>query len=91
VAKSEADVASTDLINLTMMQRVSEVPALLLWGTRDTFLGRELVQPTLDLCNDARVVFLEEATLAHEEPDKVNTLLTEFLSLPGNASFTAGR
>ena len=39
-----------------------EVPALLLWGTRDAFLGRELVQPTLDLCNDARVVFLEEAT-----------------------------
>jgi pimeloyl-ACP methyl ester carboxylesterase len=70
-----------------------EVPALLLWGTRDAFLGRELVQPTLDLCNDARVVFLEEAThwLAHEEPDKVNTLLTEFLSLPRNASSTAGR
>jgi len=70
-----------------------EVSALLLWGTRDAFLGRELVQPTLDLCNDARVVFLEEAThwLAHEEPDKVNTLLTEFLSLPRNASSTAGR
>ena len=29
-----------------------EVPVLLLWGTRDAFLGRELVQPTMDLCSN---------------------------------------
>ena len=58
-----------------------EVPTLLLWGTQDAFLGRELVQPTLDLCTNGRVALLEEAThwLAHEEPEKVNALLTDFL------------
>jgi len=58
-----------------------EVAALLLWGTQDAFLGRDLVQPTMDLCGNGRVVFVEEAThwLTHEEPEQVNTLLTEFL------------
>ena len=35
----------------------------------------------MELCTKGRVVLLEEAThwLAHEEPDKVNALLIEFL------------
>jgi pimeloyl-ACP methyl ester carboxylesterase len=58
------------------------VPALLLWGAHDAFLGREMVEPTMNLCDRGRVVFLEEAThwLTHEEPEKVNALLIEFLS-----------
>jgi epoxide hydrolase 4 len=59
-----------------------DVPALLLWGTQDAFLTRNLIQPTMELCTKGRVVLLEEAThwLAHEEPDKVNALLIEFLA-----------
>ena len=53
----------------------------MLWGTQDAFLARKLIQPTIELCTNGRVVLLEEAThwLTHEEPDKVNALLIEFL------------
>ena len=66
-----------------------EVPALLVWGIQDAFLGRELVQPTLEICVNGRTALLEEAThwLAHEEPDKVNALLAKFL----NREDSAGR
>ncbi|HVT58095.1 MAG TPA: alpha/beta hydrolase [Thermoanaerobaculia bacterium] len=57
------------------------VPTLLLWGARDRFLGREMAQPSIELCDDGRLVFLEEAThwLQHEEPERVNRLLADFL------------
>ncbi len=56
------------------------VPTLVLWGVNDRFLGRELVQPSLDLCEDGRVVFFEQAThwVQHEESEKVNELLIDF-------------
>ncbi len=59
-----------------------EVETLILWGSRDTFLGREMVQPSLDLCNKARVVFFENAThwVQHEEAAEVNRRLIEFFS-----------
>lgn len=57
------------------------VPTLLIWGTRDRFLGREMAQPSIDLCDEGRLVFLEEAThwVQHEEPETVNRLLMEHL------------
>ena len=57
------------------------VPTLLLWGVRDRFLGRELAGPSIDRCSDGRLVYLEEAThwLQHEEPERVNALLADFL------------
>ena len=66
-----------------------DVPALLVWGTQDAFLGRELVQPTIEMCSYGCSALLEEAThwIAHEEPDKVNALLVQFL----NRQDTAGR
>jgi pimeloyl-ACP methyl ester carboxylesterase len=56
------------------------VPTLLIWGARDRFLGREMAQPSIDLCDQGRLVFLDEAThwVHHEEPARVNALLTEF-------------
>jgi pimeloyl-ACP methyl ester carboxylesterase len=56
------------------------VPTLLLWGTRDRYLNSDMAQPSLDLCDQGRLVLLEEAThwLHHEEPDKVNVLLADF-------------
>ena len=58
------------------------VPTLLLWGTGDEFLGREMAQPSIDLCDDGRLEFYEGAThwLHHEEPEWVNERLIGFLS-----------
>jgi pimeloyl-ACP methyl ester carboxylesterase len=55
---------------------------LLLWGTRDRFLGQEMVQPSLDLCDDGRLVLLDDAShwLQHEEPGRVNLLLADFFA-----------
>ena len=49
---------------------------------KDHFLGQELAQPSIDRCSDGKLVFLEEAThwLQHEVPEKVNSLLLDFLS-----------
>jgi pimeloyl-ACP methyl ester carboxylesterase len=56
------------------------VPTLMLWGVQDLFLGRELAQPSLDLCDEGKLVFFEQAThwVQHEEAKKVNDLLIEF-------------
>ena len=53
------------------------VPTLLIWGTQDKFLKREMAQPSIDLCDNGRVVFLENAThwVQHEEPERVNELI----------------
>ena len=53
------------------------VPTLLIWGARDKFLKREMAQPSIDLCDNGRVVFLENAShwVQHEEPERVNELI----------------
>lgn len=58
------------------------VPALMIWGARDIALGREMAQPSIDLCDDGRLVFVEEAGhfVQHEEPERVNQLLLAFLA-----------
>jgi pimeloyl-ACP methyl ester carboxylesterase len=60
-------------------QRVT-VPTLLIWGAKDRFLCRELAQPSIDLCDEGKLVFIEEAShwVQHEEPARVNELLLEF-------------
>jgi epoxide hydrolase 4 len=62
-------------------RRKVPVPTLLIWGARDVFLGRELVAPSLDRCDDARVQFFEDAThwVHLEQAERVNELLGEFL------------
>jgi len=49
---------------------------------KDNFLRREMAQPSIDLCDDGRLVFIEEAThwLHHEEADRVNKLVGSFLN-----------
>jgi epoxide hydrolase 4 len=55
------------------------IPTLMIWGTQDTALGREMVEPSLALCDQGRAVYLEEAThwILHEEPAAVSRLLVE--------------
>jgi epoxide hydrolase 4 len=58
------------------------VPTLMIWGAGDRFLGRELAPPSIDLCDDGRLVFVEDAThwVQHEAPDRVNALLLDFFA-----------
>ena len=56
------------------------VPTLLIWGAQDKFLGRELAQPSIDLCDDGRLVYFENAShwVHHEEAERVNELIDTF-------------
>lgn len=58
------------------------VPTLILWGVRDRFIGPGVARSSFALCRDARMEWFDEAThwVHHEEPDRVNRLLVEFLT-----------
>ena len=58
------------------------VETVVLWGARDTALGREMVGPSLALCDRGRSIFFERAThwVQHEEAAGVNALLLRFLA-----------
>ncbi len=58
------------------------VPALIIWGTRDKFLGRELAEQSVDLCDSGKLVWVEGAShwVQHEEPERVNQFLLEFFA-----------
>jgi pimeloyl-ACP methyl ester carboxylesterase len=62
-------------------QRVT-VPTLLIWGTGDRFLGSEMAQPSIDLCDDGRLLLIEGAShwVQHEEPERVTALLRDFFA-----------
>ncbi len=59
-----------------------KVPTLILWGAQDIALGREMAQPSLDLCEEGRLVFFENAGhwVQHDSADAVNKHLIEFFS-----------
>jgi pimeloyl-ACP methyl ester carboxylesterase len=58
------------------------VETLVIWGARDVALGREMVAPSLELCDRARLVLFEGAShwVQHEEAASVNDLLRRFLA-----------
>lgn len=59
------------------------VPALVIWGAQDRFLGEEMVAPSLALCDCGRAEVIRDAThwVQHEEPERVNALLLEHLRI----------
>jgi pimeloyl-ACP methyl ester carboxylesterase len=59
------------------------VPTLLIWGSRDPYLGREMARPSVELCDNGRLVYLEDAShwVHHERADEVNRLIGDFLSV----------
>lgn len=63
-------------------RRKIRVPVLILWGERDRFLLAEMADPSLAMCEHGRLVRLPRAThwLQHEEPERVNALISEFLA-----------
>jgi pimeloyl-ACP methyl ester carboxylesterase len=58
-------------------------PALVIWGARDRFLEKGLVEASLALCRSGDVRWIENAThwVQHEEPDAVNAALVDFLKV----------
>jgi pimeloyl-ACP methyl ester carboxylesterase len=58
-----------------------EPPTLMIWGARDIALDRSMAQPSIELCNQGRLVFFEQAThwVQHDEPEQVTRLLLDFL------------
>ena len=57
------------------------IPTLVIWGVHDRFLERGLAEASLTLCDHGRILWFEDAThwVQHEEPDRVNTAMLEFL------------
>jgi len=56
------------------------VPTLILWGTADVALGREMVPPSAEFCDEAEVIYLEGVShwVQHEANETVNRHLLEF-------------
>lgn len=54
-------------------------PTLVVWGERDTHLGRNLAEPSHRLVTDQRVEYLPGAShwVQHDEPERVSALLIE--------------
>jgi epoxide hydrolase 4 len=59
-----------------------KVPTLLLWGAQDIALGRELAQPSLDLCTEGKLVFFESSShwVQHDASESVNRHLVDFFT-----------
>ena len=59
-----------------------KVPTLMLWGMQDVALSHRMARPSIDHCEDGKLVFFEDAThwVQHDEAEAVNQLLMEFLS-----------
>ena len=56
------------------------VPTLMLWGARDIFLSRKMVEPSIEMCDDGRLIIFDEAShwVQHEEVGAVNGALLDF-------------
>jgi len=57
------------------------VPTLMMWGMKDFALSHRMARPSMDYCDDGRLIFFPEAThwIQREEADEVNRHLLEFV------------
>jgi pimeloyl-ACP methyl ester carboxylesterase len=60
-----------------------QAPTLVLWGRRDPYLGYEMVQPSLDLCQDGRLAMFADAThwVLRDQAKEVSRLMIEHFSM----------
>lgn len=58
------------------------IPTLVIWGAQDRFLQPGLAEASLALCDDGRILRIDNAThwVQHEEPERVNAAMLEFLA-----------
>jgi len=56
------------------------IPTLMMWGVQDMALARWMARPSIDYCDDGKLVFFEDAThwVQHDRAADVNALLIEF-------------
>jgi len=59
-----------------------KLPALLIWGNNDQFASETMARESLQYCDDGHLEIFETAThwIQHEEPAKVNDLLSQFFA-----------
>lgn len=64
-----------------LSERRVKVPMRMLWGMNDVALSHAMAQPSVELCDDGRLILFEKAThwVQHDEADAVNKNLIEFL------------
>ena len=57
------------------------MPTLMLWGKQDVALSHEMAQPSIDLCDNGKLIFFNNAThwVQHDEAESVTSLLLNFL------------
>lgn len=62
-------------------ERRVRVRTLLLWGKNDAALSHQMAQPSIEMCDDGKLIFFEKAThwVQHDEADEVNKNLIQFL------------
>jgi len=65
----------------TPPDRMVSTPTLIIWGVNDRYIIPEAAQMSLDFCDNARLEYIDNAThwVQHEEPQRVNQLMVEFL------------
>ena len=58
-----------------------KVPTLLIWGMEDTALSHRMARPSIDYCDDGKLVFFEDAThwVQHDAAEDVIKCLLDFL------------
>lgn len=66
-------------------QRRITMPTRIIWGAQDIALIREGAQMSMEFVDHGDLIYIEEAGhfVQHEEPDRVNQLIEEFLTSQG--------
>jgi len=81
--------AATGMLNWYRAARLPARPkqkrvtnkTLMIWGKKDIALGEEMAPPSIALCDDGRLEFIDDAThwVAHDAAERVNKLVLDFL------------
>jgi pimeloyl-ACP methyl ester carboxylesterase len=56
------------------------IPTLMMWGVQDVALARGMARPSIDYCDDGKLIFFEDAThwVQHDRAADVSALMIEF-------------
>jgi epoxide hydrolase 4 len=57
------------------------VPTIMLWGQRDVALSFDMAQPSINLCDEGRLIFFDKAThwVQHDASEEINQQLISFM------------
>jgi len=58
-----------------------KVPTLMMWGVKDAALTYRMARPSIDYCDDGKLIFFPDAThwVQHDAAEEVNHYLIDFL------------